>query len=432
MINRDASERANTWHKNLGKSKYKWVIMGIWFLMMTFNSISLTNFPLALPTIAKEFSVKSGTFSYYIGDLTYSLGLFIIYFSNIKGWANTRVRTAVLMSQIFMIVPSFLIPLSSSYSGIIILRFIQGLWFSELALSTINMKGWFGRNQIAFALAAPLSALVIGSAIGGLFEKVIVIKYGWQFGYYFVGALTLIGTIIFLAFYRDAHGYNDYIKLQRENLKNLKKEEKCPPPRKLPIAYSIGIAQIATTSAFAAIPFLVPAIGTIARFNITSISNTVLFYGILSAIGIWIGAILGCRLVSKTTTNIDAFKARNLTRTISYVLALIGFVLLLLKYDNYVFYIIGSILAALILFNIPNYWAEMGEVVPQAISGDFIYYSGAIASAGFFIGPLIAIIFLVLRHNVFYSIIFFIMLVIISEIINIIQNRLKLPIDKYK
>jgi MFS family permease len=189
-------DRAEMWKNTVGRSPYRWVIMAVWFLMMTLNSVSLTSYPLALLSIAQEFKITPGTFDYYAGILSYSLGLFIIYFANIKSWMNLRVRLAIILAQAFMIIPSFLLPLASSYSTIVLLRFIQGLWFIELGLSTVHLKGWFNKSELSLALAAPLSALVIGSAVGGLIEKVLVETTNWRIGTYVTAGAVTIATLI--------------------------------------------------------------------------------------------------------------------------------------------------------------------------------------------------------------------------------------------
>ncbi|WP_054843966.1 hypothetical protein [Vulcanisaeta souniana] len=144
------------------------------------------------------------------------------------------------------------------------------------------------------------------------------------------------------------------------------------------------------------------------------------------------GAILGSILVRRTRTIRETFRARNLTRTISYIISFIGFLTLLFPQGNYIVYTVGATLAALILFNIPNYWAEMTEVVPPGISGDFVFYAGAIASAGFFLGPLISVSLIVAAAgNVIKGFMLFLAIIVISGIINIIQNRITIPAEKY-
>ncbi|BDR93028.1 MFS transporter [Vulcanisaeta souniana] len=424
--------RARGWERTWGTFRYRWVMLGIWLLMMTINSVTLVNYPLALPNIAKEFGIPPSTFIYYLGVLTYSLGLFVIYFGNFNGWMNTRVRLAVILAQVFLIIPLFLIPFTFSYNAIVVLRFIQGLWFMELGLATLNLRGWFSKGELAIAMAAPLSALQFGSALGGFIEKAIAEQIGWRMAFLITGVMDVVATAIFLVLYRDAPGYNDYLVINR--LRNLAERGKhgCPPPYKLPIAYAIGFAQIATTMAFASIPYLVPTYGYWLGYSVPAVSNTVLIYGIISGLGIWGGAILGSILVRRTRTIRETFRARNLTRTISYIISFIGFLTLLFPQGNYIVYTVGATLAALILFNIPNYWAEMTEVVPPGISGDFVFYAGAIASAGFFLGPLISVSLIVAAAgNVIKGFMLFLAIIVISGIINIIQNRITIPAEKY-
>ncbi|MFP3211623.1 MAG: MFS transporter [Thermocladium sp.] len=424
-------ELAKKWQESLGTQRYRWVMLIIWLVMMTINSITLTNYPLALPEIAHEFSIPSNTYIYFYGVLSYSLGLFIIYFANFKGWMNIRIKLAVLLSQLFLIVPLFLIPITRNYLLIVLLRFIEGLWFMELALATLNLRGWFGRFELAIAMAAPLSALQFGSALGGLLEKLVAEQIGWQSAFYITGIMDLAVTILFFIFYRDPKGYNDFLVINKRRNLALRGTHGCPPPYKLPVAYTIGFAQIATTMAFASIPYLVPTSGYAAGYSPTAVSMAVLIYGIISGLGIWGGALLGSAMVRRTRTIKETFRARNLTRTISYIISLIGFLVLTLFSDNYALYVIGAVLAALVLFNIPNYWAEMTEVVPSGVSGEFVFFSGAVASAGFFLGPLISI-YLIISAAYRVGFILFIAVLVLSGIINVIQNKVQLPIDRYK
>ena len=429
----NAEDRARRWEETLGTYRYRWVMLGIWLVMMTVNSVSLVNYPLALPSIAREFNVPPATFSYYLGVLSYSLGLFVIYFGNVRGWMNTRVKYAVMLAQLFLITTLFLIPLARTYSEVVVLRFIQGLWFMELGLATLNLRGWFGKNEIAIAMAAPLSALQFGSALGGLLEKTLVLQVGWREAFMVTGAMDAAATALFLALYRDAEGYREYLIISRRRNLELRGRFGCPPPYRLLVAYTIGFAQIATTMAFASIPYLVPTYGYFMRFDVVAVSNTVLIYGVLSGVGIWGGAILGSLLVRGTRTVRETFVARNLTRTISYVISFVGFLVLLLFRYDYFMYTLGAVLAALILFNIPNYWAEMVEVVPPGISGDFVFFAGSIASAGFFLGPLISVYLIVTAHgDVTEGFVLFLMIIVVSGVINILQNRVTLPVERYR
>ncbi|MFP3211612.1 MAG: MFS transporter [Thermocladium sp.] len=425
-------ELAKKWQESLGTQGYRWVMVIIWLVMMTINSITLTNYPLALPEIAREFSIMSNTYTYFAGILSYSLGLFIIYFANFNGWMNTRIKLAVLLSQLFLMMPLFLIPIIKNYQLIVLLRFIEGLWFMELALATLNLRGWFSRNELAIAMAAPLSALQFGSALGGLLEKLVAEQIGWRSAFYITGIMDLAATILFFLLYRDPMGYKDFLTISKRRNLALRGTHGCPPPYKLPVAYTIGFAQIATTMAFASIPYLVPTYGYAARYSPTAVSTAVLIYGILSGLGIWGGALLGSAMVKRTRTAKETFRARNLTRTISYIISFVGFLVLVLFSNNYAFYVIGAVLAALVLFNIPNYWAEMTEVVPPGISGEFVFFAGAIASAGFFLGPLMSVYLIVSAANVRMGFILFIAVLVLSGIINVLQNKVQLPIDRYK
>jgi len=73
----------------------------------------------------------------------------------------------------------------------------------------------------------------------------------------------------------------------------------------------------------------------------------------------------------------------------------------------------------------------MSEVTPLALAPDFIFFTGAIASSGFFLGPLISIMLIVKAHNIQTAVVLFLIVIALSESINLWQNRVQLPIDKY-
>jgi hypothetical protein len=117
------------------------------------------------------------------------------------------------------------------------------------------------------------------------------------------------------------------------------------------------------------------------------------------------------------------FRARNRTRTISQIVAFIWFALLLFEGAHYLIYSPGSVMAALILFNNPNYWAEMCEVTPPAMGEDFIFFLGTIASSGFFLGPLISLILIVNSHSVQTAPVLFFLIIALPGGVNLWQNN---------
>jgi MFS family permease len=398
---------------------YCWVIVALWFLLRMGNSVSLTDYSLALPFITKEYGVAPKTLFADAGLLTYSFGLFIVYFANVRGWMNTRVRLAVFVAQFFIAVPSILIPLVHSYEAILALRFMQGLWFMELGLCAISFAGWFGRTSLAISVGVPLAALQFGSAVGGTITRYITLATSWQDGFYVAAGIDVAATLLFFALYRDAAGYCANLQSAREKHTEAARSGRAHLPSvwRWPATYSIGLAQNATTMLFASIPFLVPLFGYSLHIPKKTVADTVQLYGYISGGVIILGALVGSALVANAPSLRAVFRRRNHTRYVSYALATAGLILLLTDH-TVTGYMTGSVLISCVLFNIGNYWAEMAEVAPDGFQGDFIFAAGTVASFGFIGGPLLTI----LLHRYFnsYSVVFWVFLAVIA--ISVIAN----------
>jgi MFS family permease len=408
---------------------YCWVIVALWFLLRMANSVSLTDYSLALPFITKDYGVHPGTLFAQAGLLTYSFGLFIVYFANVRGWMNTRVRLAVFIAQALIAIPSILIPLIHSYPAILALRFMQGLWFMELGLCAISFAGWFGRTSLAISVGVPLAALQFGSAIGGTITRYIILATTWQDGFYVAAGIDVAATVLFFALYRDAAGYCANLQTAREEHTRAAQagRAKLTSVWRWPATYSIGLAQNATTMLFASIPFLVPLFGYSLHIPKKTVADTVQLYGYISGGMIILGALVGSALVANAPSLRAVFRRRNRTRYVSHALATAGLILLLTDH-TVTGYMAGSVLIACILFNIPNYWAEMAEIAPDGFQGDFIFAAGTVASFGFIGGPLLTI----LLHHYFnsYDLVFWVFLgvVAISQVANMWQqNHIGLP-----
>lgn len=97
---------------------------------------------------------------------------------------NTRVRLAVILAQVFLIIPLFLIPFTYSYNAIVVLRFIQGLWFMELGLATLNLRGgWFSKGELAIAMQPRYQHYSSGQPLVDLLRKPLPSRLvgGWRF-----------------------------------------------------------------------------------------------------------------------------------------------------------------------------------------------------------------------------------------------------------
>ncbi|MCU4160829.1 MFS transporter [Acidiphilium sp. AL] len=413
-----------------GATVYSCLLVATWFTLYLANSISITDYSLALPFISNEFYLKSGSIWQLSGLLSYSSALWVVYFVNFRGWMNIRVRTAVLISQIVIIVPSILIPYIPIYIVIIFLRFIQGLWFVELGLCTICFSGWFDYDSLSISVGISLAALQVGSAVGGIVTRYVMLTSSWQTGFYVAAGIDVMATTLFFILYRDAPGYEAHLSKDRAaHVSRGHVGGHSMSVWRWPVTYTIGLSQIATTMLFASVPFLVPFYGYAMHLSPKIIANTVILYGLTSGAMIVAGALFGSAIVRRQTTVRDIFRSRNSARHIGHAIATIGLLMLLFG-KGITSYVLGSIFASCIVFNIPNYWAELVEVVPSGYRGDFIFAAGAVASFGFLGGPAFSITILRVFHS--YSVVWVSLLAIvaISQGTNLWQQRhVALPLE---
>ena len=153
-------------------SPYRWVMALVAGILMTTSFISLTAFSIVSSSIAHTIGVGKGTLDAYGVD-AFSIGLFVAFFLGHGGLFDARIRTGVLVAQIFLIVPQFIIPVAGSLEFLVALRFFQGLMIMMLALFSIQLSGWFRPSERARSLAFTLGAITLGSATGGILSGLL-------------------------------------------------------------------------------------------------------------------------------------------------------------------------------------------------------------------------------------------------------------------
>ena len=95
------------------QSAYRWLMAAVCGLIMTTSFISLTAFGVAAPQIARSMHVQLQSLTSYGVD-SFSIGLFVAFFLGHGGIFDTRIKTGVLLAQTLLIIPQFLIPLTTS------------------------------------------------------------------------------------------------------------------------------------------------------------------------------------------------------------------------------------------------------------------------------------------------------------------------------
>ena len=171
-------------------------------LLMTTSFISLTSFGILSGRMASTFGVSPTVLS-VLGIDAFSIGLFAAFFLGQGGIFDSRLKTGVLVAQLFLIVPQFLIPIFHVLYVLVALRFFQGLMIMMLALFSIQLEGWFPPDERARSLAFTLGAISLGSAAGGILSGVLI-SLSWQESYYITGIIMVAGALIYFIFAKDS------------------------------------------------------------------------------------------------------------------------------------------------------------------------------------------------------------------------------------
>lgn len=191
------------------QSPYRWVMAIVAGILMTTSFVALTSFGVASPAIAQSLHLNPATMNTYGVD-SFSIGLFLAFFLGHGGIFDTRVKTGVLVAQIFLIVPQFLLPITTTLWLLTVLRFAQGLMIMMLALFSLQLSGWFRPSERGRSLAFTLGAITLGGAVGGLLSSRLE-SLGWREMYYITGLIMIAGAVIYFLFARNAESLQDML-----------------------------------------------------------------------------------------------------------------------------------------------------------------------------------------------------------------------------
>ena len=362
------------------KSQYRWVMAAIAGLLMTTSFISLTSFGILSTKMASSFGISSGTLS-VLGIDSFSIGLFVAFFLGQGGIFDTRLKSGVLIAQIFLIVPQFLIPIFYNIVVLIALRFFQGLMIMMLALFSIQLEGWFPPDERARSLAFTLGAISLGSAAGGLLSGVLK-SFSWQESYYITGIIMVAGAVVYFIFARDS-------KSQRKEISQAE-SRKHGNALKNPMVIIMGVIQLPLSWVLFSIGGYLSSYSYHLGYSIAQTGILIVAWGLSGFIAAFVGALLGDHLSKGKTSNRDILKSRLLIMTVADILMAAG-IILMITIGSLSFYdlMFAAIINGFLMMFPPNYWALPGNIYPFALVSAGAFGMGLISNSADAIGPLV-------------------------------------------
>ena len=363
------------------KSSYRWVMAAVCGLLMTTSFISLSSFGILSKSIAETFGLNSSSVT-VLGVDSFSIGLFIAFFLGHGGIFDTRMRTGVLVAQIFLIVPQFLIPVSYNLFLLVALRFFQGLMIMMLAIFSLQLEGWFRPSERARSLAFTLGAIMLGSAAGGILSGVLS-KLSWQEDYYITGIVMIAGAVVYFIFARNSSTQIEMLKKERS--------EKHPSAWRNPLTWLMGISQIPVTWTLFSMGGFLPSYSLYLGYSHIETDYVIIVWGFSGFIAAFIGAYLGDRRSRNTESNRDVLRGRMQIMTAADALMGIGALLMILTAPvSYYAIVVAAVINGFLMMFPPNYWALPGNIFPSAIIGAGAFGMGLISNSADAIGPLVS------------------------------------------
>ncbi|MEM0156023.1 MAG: MFS transporter [Thermoplasmataceae archaeon] len=363
------------------KSSYRWVMATISGIVMTTSFISLSAFSIVAPSIAQSMSVNSNTLTVYGVD-AFSIGLFIAFFIGHGGIFDTRIGTGVIVAQVCLIVPEFLIPSSVNIYMITALRFFQGFMIMMLALFSIQLSGWFRSSERGRSLSFTLGAITLGSAAGGILSGVFS-SMSWQITYYITGVVMIAGAAVYFSLARSSKSQLDLIKKA--------KSVKHQGAWKNPMTWIMGIIQVPVTWVLFSLGGYMSTFSEHLGYTTSQATEIVIIWGLVGFAAAFAGGILGDRWAGLGNSNRQIFNSRLRIMTIADMFMGAG-ALLMVTVGGISFYwlVLAVSFSALLMMFPPNYWASAGNVFPVAILGSGAFGMGLISNSADAIGPLVS------------------------------------------
>lgn len=156
--------------------------------------------------IAADFNITASESSLAVGAATLGVAVGVI------PWARVSDRigrvTTMRISIIAAVVVGLIVPFIPEFSGVLTLRFVEGLLLAGLpavALTTIS------EEIVPGAIGMAAGSYIAGNTFGGLLGRLIAAPIaemgGWRYGMSAVSLLALVAAIIFLIAMPKAQGF---------------------------------------------------------------------------------------------------------------------------------------------------------------------------------------------------------------------------------
>lgn len=183
------------------KSKYRWVVLGIIFLVYLICMADRTNVGVVLPFIKEEFTLsnfQAGAIASFF-FLGYALSQIPAGFLLGKKGTRGIVSIAVLCFSLV----TFLLGTVKSASGLVWLRLLLGISEGPAPVSmTSTINQWFPAKEKATATGVYIASTQLAPIIVPIIATWIAMEFGWRYVFYFFAIPGILLSIVWYIFVR--------------------------------------------------------------------------------------------------------------------------------------------------------------------------------------------------------------------------------------
>jgi sugar phosphate permease len=181
--------------KNWFKLDWAWVVLGTSFITLFINySIQFGAYPILLPEMIKDLHMTKAQ----AGLIKSAFAITYLVFAPIMGWMTDHIgaRKVISFFCLFLGGGAFLMGKSESLAASAIFYGIVGIGAAAMWVPSATLiQKWFWTKKRGLALGILNASCGAGFGLMGLLLPVIVIKYGWRFGWFILG---IVGLSFFL------------------------------------------------------------------------------------------------------------------------------------------------------------------------------------------------------------------------------------------
>lgn len=186
----------------LSGERYKWVVVGLMWLVTTLNYVDRMTIFTVFPLIKREMGISDIVLALLGSTFLWAYGVF----SPLGGYLGDRFsrKGVIIGSLVIFSLVTFATGYAHTGRQLILLRVFLGLSeaiFLPTALSHIASFHSVSTRSLANAIC--LTGFSVGAGIGGFYGGYMGDHYTWRMGFYILGVVGILVALMLVAFLHD-------------------------------------------------------------------------------------------------------------------------------------------------------------------------------------------------------------------------------------